>query len=264
MTFHGQFSDFPIPRYFGDDSAWPNVDFTVDPELLQIRPHGYEQPYRDFDMISDDIPWAISNEPMEELSSVSWSAIPELSPTATLDSFSGQPCSRHFPSGQRRPVKSERRSPSSVGSIDSDSTFSTEKDLDRHRCSECHEFFGTLQALDRHTQESSHKAWKCQEPGCYREYTRRDTFLRHRTAHGNNAHACVECLSDGKSKVFKRKDHLGEHVRKCHGKGSGSNGFVTPSQATGGNDADRTLGQRRPPHMAAVPIPNANTQDPTQ
>jgi uncharacterized Zn-finger protein len=85
-------------------------------------------------------------------------------------------------------------------------------------CSACSQRFNNLRALDKHTQSTSHKAWRCREAGCGKSYARRDTLLRHRSKHSDNGYSCLDCRRDGKVKVFKRKDHLNEHIRSCHSK----------------------------------------------
>lgn len=86
----------------------------------------------------------------------------------------------------------------------------------RAYCSHCNRTFENLGALDKHAQSTSHKAWSCTEVGCGKRYTRRDTFLRHKSTHKESNHACSTCLKNGKQKFFKRKDHLKEHMRNCH------------------------------------------------
>lgn len=83
-------------------------------------------------------------------------------------------------------------------------------------CWECKRNFGNLRALDKHTQQTLHKAWTCSEAYCDKSYARRDTFLRHRSTHKSNGHRCSVCFKQGKNKVFKRKDHWREHIRSCH------------------------------------------------
>jgi hypothetical protein len=83
-------------------------------------------------------------------------------------------------------------------------------------CSACSQRFNNLRALDKHTQSTSHKAWRCSEAGCGKSYARRDTLLRHRSKHSDNGYSCLDCRRDGKEKVFKRKDHLNEHIRSRH------------------------------------------------
>lgn len=95
-------------------------------------------------------------------------------------------------------------------------------------CSECHQAFGTLRALDKHTQSTSHKAWTCSAKGCGKSYARRDTFLRHRSTHKDSNHSCITCLMAGKQKVFKRKDHLREHMRNCHSRDADNLRSVIP------------------------------------
>lgn len=89
-------------------------------------------------------------------------------------------------------------------------------DIQRLMCSECGRDFDNLQGLNRHTMSSQHKAWRCQELGCGKTYARRDTFLRHRTTHTDSGHTCNVCADNDKHKMFKRKDHLKEHMRNCH------------------------------------------------
>lgn len=91
-----------------------------------------------------------------------------------------------------------------------------EDEAQRLMCSECGLEFENLQGLDKHSRSSLHKAWRCHEPGCGKTYARRDTFLRHRIKHTDSVHVCHICLRGNKQKVFKRKDHLKEHIRNCH------------------------------------------------
>jgi hypothetical protein len=106
----------------------------------------------------------------------------------------------------------------STYSCDTESTLELEEVSQQLKCSECSKTFSNLRTLDKHTQSTSHKAWRCREPGCWKSYARRDTFLRHRSTHSDNSHTCLDCLRDGKKKAFKRKDHLSEHIRSCHPK----------------------------------------------
>lgn len=98
-------------------------------------------------------------------------------------------------------------------------------------CSECTRAFENLSALNKHTQSTSHKAWRCAEAGCEKTYVRRDTFLRHRVAHRDDAlnHVCLVCLQINKRKVFRRRDHLRDHVRKCHSNRIESRRSVSPT-----------------------------------
>ena len=97
-------------------------------------------------------------------------------------------------------------------------------------CSECTEAFDNVSALNKHTQNTSHKAWRCIEAGCEMTYARRDTFLRHRVAHREDAlnHVCLVCLQINKRKVFRRKDHLRDHMRNCHSKNVESRRSTAP------------------------------------
>jgi len=109
------------------------------------------------------------------------------------------------------------KGPSSTRSNSSTETeYSNEDDQQGHICQECNKVFRNFQELDQHTKRVPHKAWRCAEPFCGRTYARRDTFLRHRATHGDKSHACAICSHHNKQKVFKRKDHLKEHIRNCH------------------------------------------------
>lgn len=98
--------------------------------------------------------------------------------------------------------------------------------IKKRKCSECEEVFENLQNLERHTKSSSHRSWRCEETGCGKTYSRRDTFVRHQAKHRENSFTCQFCRRSGKIKPFKRKDHLREHIRHCHFKGSDTSRFV--------------------------------------
>jgi hypothetical protein len=102
---------------------------------------------------------------------------------------------------------------------------SHEDDQQGHICQECNKLFKNLQELDQHTKRVPHKAWRCAEPSCGKTYARRDTFLRHRAAHKDKSHPCSICAFHNKQKFFKRRDHLKEHIRNCHSKGTEATGY---------------------------------------
>jgi hypothetical protein len=120
-----------------------------------------------------------------------------------------------FPELDTPLIKSE---PLAIASYSCDTDHAPEEETQRLECFACGKTFSHLRALDKHTRSLAHKAWRCREPGCGKSYARRDTFLRHRSTHSDNSHACLDCLRDGKKKAFKRKDHLSEHIRSCHPK----------------------------------------------
>lgn len=137
--------------------------------------------------------------------------------------FEGRLVGKHRASPLPWEFKPDERNSSS--SCDAECT--QEEASQRITCSECSRDFANLGALGKHTQETLHKAWRCSEPDCGKSYARRDTFLRHKVTHKKNGHPCLACANDGRQKVFKRKDHLREHVRKCHPMSSESNAWVT-------------------------------------
>lgn len=84
-------------------------------------------------------------------------------------------------------------------------------------CAECEYPFPTSQALEDHARARTHQAYACNALNCGRSYSRRDTYARHRATHkGFDAHVCEHCPIGTKRKVFKRRDHLIQHVRNCH------------------------------------------------
>lgn len=108
----------------------------------------------------------------------------------------------------------------SLAAVPNKTEYSQEEAHQCYICAQCKKAFEGLQTLDKHAKADAHKAWKCLEPGCAKAYVRRDTFLRHRAAHTDSGHACDICSKQSKHKWFKRKDHLSEHVRKCHSEGA--------------------------------------------
>jgi hypothetical protein len=117
------------------------------------------------------------------------------------------------------PIPRFKEEPGTTRSNSSTETeCSNEDDQQGHICQECNKVFRNLQELDQHTKRVPHKAWRCAEPSCGKTYARRDTFLRHRATHKDKSHACSICSHHNKQKVFKRKDHLKEHIRNCHSK----------------------------------------------
>ncbi|KAM0723293.1 hypothetical protein Q7P37_001494 [Cladosporium fusiforme] len=213
-----------------EDAPWPNNDCPPGIDL-----------WRDWDSSPEDMNWANS---CRDLASIHSTAAPELPYLTPIDNYLYDGCVvspesslEYYGTWECKP---ERHSPSSISSSGTVSSTLGEKETERNSCPECSQMFETLQALDRHTRSTSHKAWKCSEPGCKKAYVRRDTFLRHRMAHGSNSHACLVCLNGGKQKVFKRKDHLAEHIRNCHSRSKGADGarFVQPCLAKEGNHVD--------------------------
>lgn len=243
MASHDQWlsHDLPPHQLLNENGPWINDGYTLEPGFLENLSSGYEESSPPLDDLSEDMQWSSSNYSASPLISVPYAARPEVEFPMILDDRFDQ--SWNFNLGdsldyQRHASRVKRKPPSSTASWDLESNFSADKDAERHICSECDSVFETLQGLDRHTKGSSHKAWKCEQPGCTKEYARRDSYLRHRMKHGNSSHPCLECLSRGKQNLFIRKDHLGEHIRNCHSKGSGSSGFVLPRDAVEGNHAD--------------------------
>jgi hypothetical protein len=146
-------------------------------------------------------------------------------PSLIVDSF-GSPFDTNTPrfTGDSYP-RLEGGSGTTRSNSSTETECSHEEDQQRHICQECNKLFKNLRELDQHTKRVPHKAWRCPEPSCGKMYARRDTFLRHRAAHKDKSHACSICAFHNKQKFFKRRDHLKEHIRNCHSKGTEATGF---------------------------------------
>lgn len=165
-----------------------------------------------------------------------WLPTPELSPSPTTRThLCGEPIVNAAQQYSGIDVQiselQDQRRPSKLSTSSWDTDCSQDESYPRISCSECTRTFDNLSALNKHTQSTSHKAWRCVEAGCGKTYARRDTFLRHRVAHRDDAlnHVCLVCLQINKRKVFRRKDHLRDHMRNCHSKGTESRRFIFPT-----------------------------------
>lgn len=212
---------------------FPEIDICVDPKVVSYPDQDNQQLGLDSQFDSDGL---FSSLPCGDLASATFPrTIPPIlqPPTPPLSSTCSRspatdPGDPQLPCLERRSIGKHHAS-HLLSNHDSDDcnppssceTECTQEEVSqRIACSECDRDFANLRALDKHTQKTSHKAWRCSEPGCGKSYARRDTFLRHRAAHKENSHSCFACLREGREKVFKRKDHLREHMRSCHTKGS--------------------------------------------
>ena len=203
-----------IPEPLGDEYLWLNEAYTYDPlswksavEETDFAPRSWAE--IDFEELQrmDSVPTTILRPGIPS---------PELPHPSSVDAYAGQGgivTQRQGPYAATLETKNER---GTTPSILADRERRIDDEAQRLMCSECGLEFENLQGLDRHTKRSLHKAWRCQEVGCGKTYARRDTFLRHRTKHMDGVHACSVCSRSSKHKVFKRKDHLKEHMRNCH------------------------------------------------
>ena len=113
--------------------------------------------------------------------------------------------------------KASRHPPVSIGAIDIQSAKLTSPDTALYNCTECFASFLNSYALEQHAKCAGHKPYVCQERDCGKRYSRRDTYIRHVSAHKRlPTHVCPECSSVGQAKAFNRKDHLLQHLRACH------------------------------------------------
>jgi hypothetical protein len=109
-------------------------------------------------------------------------------------------------------------------------------------CPECQQAFDSLHSLEQHTKKESHKIWRCLERNCGKAYPRRDTLSRHQLKHSARGHACIMCQQNDKRKVFKRKDHLAEHVRKRHSPSTDGSIDEQPRKQEAMQDIVKSLG----------------------
>lgn len=86
-----------------------------------------------------------------------------------------------------------------------------------YRCTVCKETFRSSESLEQHAKAKLHRIYVCRRPGCEKCYYRRDLYTRHKATHDKpDAHACQICAQTSHRKVFKRKDHLHQHIKNCH------------------------------------------------
>lgn len=100
------------------------------------------------------------------------------------------------------------------------------------KCASCEAVCGSMLALEKHAKDSGHRCFVCTVPGCDRRYGRQDLLARHRKAHSSKEYMCIPCRSEkAQEKSFKRKDHLRQHIKKCHSDWSWSSRSPLPSEA---------------------------------
>lgn len=88
-----------------------------------------------------------------------------------------------------------------------------------YTCTQCDESFQASHQLEHHGKITSHRTYVCTEQACSKSYSRRDVYVRHMATHSErHIHECTLCAAAGNHKVFKRKDHLTQHIRNCHAK----------------------------------------------
>lgn len=86
-------------------------------------------------------------------------------------------------------------------------------------CMECLESFEKPYLLYDHCRDESHAIFMCK---CGKRFTRDDVLFRHvrSTQPDLQKHACPYCKSRPGGKSFKRKDHLTQHIRGYHHRGT--------------------------------------------
>ena len=203
-----------IPAPFGEACLWPDDELTNEPlfwtspvDEADFAPQSWADTELEELQRTDSVPTAILRPGVP---------YPEFAYPSSIDGYAGKGgivTQRQSSRTSNSETKHER---GTTPSILSDRDRRRDDEIQRLMCSECGLEFDNLQGLDRHTRSSLHKGWRCQEAGCGKTYARRDTFLRHRIKHTDSVHACSVCSRSKKHKVFKRKDHLKEHMRNCH------------------------------------------------
>jgi hypothetical protein len=161
------------PSLYG---AWTNTELINEPIFLDelcpqldepfdfsLEPNGHER--QRVDSVTESLSSTTSTATKPECESVYSPA--EFSYGYQDLLISGQP----FPDPDTRQVKSE---PLAIATYSWDTDYTPEEVSQRLECSACSKTFSNLKALDKHTQSTSHKAWRCREPGCGKSYARRD------------------------------------------------------------------------------------------
>lgn len=82
-------------------------------------------------------------------------------------------------------------------------------------CLQCNQHFRSATELARHARESQHAAFKCK---CGSTFQGIYDLKRHQNRHqpGTPAHPCLYCSRHRGERGFRRKDHLTQHIRRCH------------------------------------------------
>ncbi|QIX02340.1 hypothetical protein AMS68_007857 [Peltaster fructicola] len=84
-------------------------------------------------------------------------------------------------------------------------------------CAQCKRPYGNYKKLEEHGKRSGHLPFQCPRVHCSKLLPRRDTFKRHVDSHLHTLQLrCKQCAEVGVEKQFKRKDHLSQHMKKCH------------------------------------------------
>lgn len=213
-----------IPAPLGNGCFWLDDAYTYEPLPLEnavndthFAPHSWVEAELEELQRTDFVPTTISGPGVPS---------PKFALPSSVDGYAGQGgivTQRQDPYISTMETKHER---GTTPSIFPDREGRQDDDIQRLMCLECGLDFENLQGLDRHAKSSLHKAWRCQEDGCGKTYARRDTFLRHRIKHTDSFHTCNVCSRSNKNKVFKRKDHLKEHMRNCHSRSVDRTRFV--------------------------------------
>lgn len=141
-----------------------------------------------------------------------------------------------------------------------------------HQCTECFQGFLTASALEQHARTRSHRCFVCLEPECKKSYCRRDLFTRHKRTHRQlGMYNCATCHQQDQTKAFSRKDHLRQHIRRCH---VGISTYCPrspvatdcskpwPSHAPGHEQSTSQVCNTRRQQTASGNVPNPKSPDP--
>ncbi|KAF2098172.1 hypothetical protein NA57DRAFT_57338 [Rhizodiscina lignyota] len=71
--------------------------------------------------------------------------------------------------------------------------------------------------LNDNSSSDSQAQFACTEPGCDRTYHLASSLSRHRATHTSRRFPCKYCRKYQGEDAFKRKDHLRQHIQRCHG-----------------------------------------------
>ncbi|KAF2664419.1 hypothetical protein BT63DRAFT_89334 [Microthyrium microscopicum] len=83
-------------------------------------------------------------------------------------------------------------------------------------CQQCHQISANMAQAMLHSDSSGHTILGCPFPDCESTFARHDILHRHMKTKHTNTKAKFSCPHCKKYKVFKRKDHLAQHLQGYH------------------------------------------------
>jgi hypothetical protein len=158
-------------------------------------------------------------ENSETLEAALASEAEKLSPSDTVTSAGTIPANQEIQGTQRnQPLPARKCVSSAEPRLPTKQHTSASRSTSSNICTVCDLSFKSSEDLALHARNAFHRIYICQVVGCGRSYYRRDVYIRHKSTHRQgDLHVCSYCGNEGREKGFKRKDHLKQHYRNCHG-----------------------------------------------